>query len=45
MKRKQEEYEKWRKTKRSLFDPVSLGIGALLLGGAAIAVYIYTTRP
>lgn len=45
MKRKQEEHEKWRRVKRSLFKPVSLGLGAILLGGAALAIYFYSTRP
>lgn len=45
MKRKQEKYEKWRRVKRSLLQPLSLGLGALLIGGTAIALYIYTTRP
>lgn len=45
MKRKQEKYEKWRRVKRSLLQPLSLGLGAILIGGTAIALYIYTTRP
>lgn len=45
MKRKQQAAESWTRFKRSLFHPISLsiGIGALVLGG--VVVYSYYISP
>ncbi|XP_076242447.1 tyrosine-protein phosphatase non-receptor type 2-like isoform X2 [Calliopsis andreniformis] len=43
MKRRQKETEEWQKLKRSLFKPLSIGIGAAIVGGGIIAIcgYLY----
>ncbi|KAK0180769.1 hypothetical protein PV327_003119 [Microctonus hyperodae] len=41
MKRRQKESEDWKKFKRSLFMPVTIGIGTVLIGGGMIAIYGY----
>ncbi|XP_043248342.1 tyrosine-protein phosphatase non-receptor type 1 isoform X1 [Colletes gigas] len=44
MKRRQKETEEWQKLKRSLFKPLSIGIGAAIVGGGILAIcgYLYT---
>lgn len=46
MKRKQKAAESWARLKRSLFNPISLsiGIGALVVGGVVAFSYFVTTR-
>lgn len=46
MKRKQQAAESWARMKRSLFHPLSLsiGIGALVLGGVVVYSYYVSTR-
>ncbi|KAG9434581.1 tyrosine-protein phosphatase non-receptor type 61F [Apis mellifera carnica] len=43
MKRRQKETEEWQKLKRSLFKPLTIGIGAAIVGGGIIAIcgYLY----
>ncbi|XP_031781216.1 tyrosine-protein phosphatase non-receptor type 1 isoform X1 [Nasonia vitripennis] len=41
MKRRQKESEDWQKLKRSLFSPLSLGLGAAIVGGGVLAIYGY----
>lgn len=43
MKRRQKQSEEWQKLKRSLFKPVTVGIGTAILGGGVIALcgYLY----
>ncbi|XP_076171406.1 tyrosine-protein phosphatase non-receptor type 2-like isoform X1 [Ptiloglossa arizonensis] len=43
MKRRQKETEEWQKLKRSLFKPLSIGIGAAIVGGGILAIcgYLY----
>ncbi|XP_043286116.1 tyrosine-protein phosphatase non-receptor type 2 isoform X2 [Venturia canescens] len=43
MKRRQQQSEEWQKLKRSLFKPVTIGIGTAILGGGVIALcgYLY----
>ena len=41
MKRRQKQTEEWQKLKRSLFSPLSLGIGAAIVGGSVLAFYGY----
>lgn len=41
MKRRQKQSEDWKKFKRSLFMPVTIGIGTVLIGGGMIAIYGY----
>ncbi|XP_046468952.1 tyrosine-protein phosphatase non-receptor type 2 isoform X3 [Neodiprion pinetum] len=43
MKRRQKETEEWQQLKRSLFKPLSIGIGAAIVGGGVIAFcgYLY----
>jgi tyrosine-protein phosphatase non-receptor type 1 len=39
MKRRQKESEDWQKLKRSLFSPLSLGLGAAIVGGSVLAYF------
>ncbi|KAL7297678.1 hypothetical protein TKK_0009344 [Trichogramma kaykai] len=39
MKRRQKESEDWQQLKRSLFSPISLGVGAAIVGGGVLAFY------
>ncbi|XP_071875153.1 tyrosine-protein phosphatase non-receptor type 2-like isoform X2 [Bombus fervidus] len=41
MKRRQKETEEWQKLKRSLFKPLTIGIGAAIVGGGIIAICGY----
>ncbi|XP_012286933.1 tyrosine-protein phosphatase non-receptor type 2 isoform X2 [Orussus abietinus] len=43
MKRRQKETEEWQKLKRSLFTPLTIGIGAAVVGGGVLALcgYLY----
>ncbi|XP_076649662.1 tyrosine-protein phosphatase non-receptor type 2 isoform X2 [Halictus rubicundus] len=43
IKRRQKETEEWQKLKRSLFKPLSIGIGAAIVGGGILAIcgYLY----
>ncbi|XP_014608533.1 PREDICTED: tyrosine-protein phosphatase non-receptor type 2 isoform X3 [Polistes canadensis] len=43
MKRRQKEVEEWQKLKRSLFKPLTIGIGAAIVGGGVLALvgYLY----
>ncbi|XP_012254209.2 tyrosine-protein phosphatase non-receptor type 2 isoform X2 [Athalia rosae] len=43
MKRRQKQTEEWQQLKRSLFKPLSIGIGAAIVGGGVIAFcgYLY----
>ncbi|XP_015607014.1 tyrosine-protein phosphatase non-receptor type 2 isoform X2 [Cephus cinctus] len=41
MKRRQKQTEEWQKLKRSLFKPLSIGIGAAIVGGGVIALCSY----
>ncbi|XP_066592884.1 tyrosine-protein phosphatase non-receptor type 2 isoform X2 [Prorops nasuta] len=42
IKRRQKETEDWQKLKRSLFKPLTIGIGAAIVGGGLIALgYVY----
>lgn len=43
MKRRQQQTENWQNFKRSIFKPVTLGIGTVIIGGGVIAVcgYLY----
>jgi hypothetical protein len=39
IKRKQQEAESWQELKKSLLQPLRLGVGVLLLGGGAFLYY------
>jgi hypothetical protein len=39
IKRKQREAEEWQEMKRSLFQPVNIGVGILILGGSILLYY------
>ncbi|XP_076679388.1 tyrosine-protein phosphatase non-receptor type 2-like isoform X1 [Andrena cerasifolii] len=43
MKRRQKETEEWQELKRSLFKPLTIGIGAAIVGGGILAIcgYLY----
>lgn len=40
MKKRQHEAEKWQQLKRSLYKPVVIGVGVLIVGGGVLA-YAY----
>lgn len=44
MKRRQKQTEDWQKLKRSLFKPVTIGIGTVIIGGGVVAIcsYLYS---
>lgn len=41
MKRRQKETENWQELKRSLFKPVTIGIGTIIIGGGVVALCSY----
>lgn len=44
MKRKQKQADDWQHLKRSIFQPMNIGLAILVLGGGALVYSYYTSR-
>ncbi|XP_026290335.1 tyrosine-protein phosphatase non-receptor type 2 isoform X1 [Frankliniella occidentalis] len=44
MKRKQQQADDWQKLKRSIFQPMNIGLAILVLGGGALVYSYYASR-
>lgn len=44
MKRKQKQADDWQQLKRSIFQPMNIGLAILVLGGGALVYSYYASR-
>ena len=44
MKRKQKQADEWQQLKRSIFQPMNIGLAILVLGGGALVYSYYSSR-